>query len=66
VPEPDRTIRASRLKEQGKDGDVRSMTPAQRMDMMWQLAVDAWAFMGKPVDESQFSRTTVRLLRRER
>ncbi len=38
-------------------------SPAQRVAMMWQLAVDAWAFKGETVGESRLQRDTVRVLR---
>ena len=40
-----------------------SLTPAERMGMMWQLAVDAWQFMGEPLVESRLSRHVVRIQR---
>ena len=35
----------------------------QRVAMMWQLAVDAWAFKGESVGESRLQRDVVRVLR---
>jgi hypothetical protein len=34
--------------------------------MMWQLAVDAWAFKGDALAESRLPRHVVRLVRRRR
>jgi hypothetical protein len=39
-----RTIRIQKLSEQGKESDLKGTTPAERLAMMWQLALDAWAF----------------------
>jgi hypothetical protein len=58
-------VRVSKLSEQGTEGDLRETTPAQRIEMMWQLALDAWAFMGEPVVEPRLPRHVVRLVRRK-
>ena len=58
-----RTIRVTRLKEQGQESDLQSTTAAERLAMMWQLALDAWAFKGNSVAESRLSRHIVRVLR---
>ena len=39
-------------------------TLEERFAMMWQLAQDAWALRGEPIDESPFSRHPGRLIRR--
>jgi hypothetical protein len=59
-------IRVVELHDQEKDADLEDTTPAERIGMMWQLALDAWAFMGEPVAEPGLSRHIVRVLRRER
>ena len=41
-------------------------TPARRVAMMWQLAVDAWSFKGEAVGESRLQRDVVRVLRGRR
>jgi hypothetical protein len=56
----------ARLKDQGKESDLASTTAAERWAMMWQLALDAWAFKGEPVAESRLPRHIVRVLRRGR
>jgi hypothetical protein len=61
---PSRTIRRSTLKEQGQETDLVGTTVAERIAMMWPLALDAWAFMGEPVVESRLPRHIVRILRR--
>jgi hypothetical protein len=60
-----RSIRIQKLSEQGKESDLRETTPAERLAMMWQLALDAWAFKGEPLAESRLPRHIVRVLRRE-
>jgi hypothetical protein len=39
------------------------MTPAERMAIMWQLAVDAWSFKGKDIREAPMRRDLVRVVR---
>ena len=58
-------VRVSKLGEQDNSGDLRSKTPAQRLEMMWQLTMDAWAFKGEPIAELRLPRHIVRILRRE-
>jgi hypothetical protein len=38
-------------------------SPARRVAMMWQLAVDAWSFKGEPAGESRLQRDVVRVFR---
>jgi len=42
------------------------LSPGERLGMMWQLAVDAWAFAGEDVTQSRLSRHVVVLQRRAR
>jgi len=58
-------VRVSKLEEQDNSDDLRSKTPAQRLEMMWQLTMDAWAFKGEPIAELRLPRHIVRVLRRE-
>jgi len=44
----------------------KSLSPAQRLDMMWQLTVDTWAFTGERIAESRLPRHIVHIYRRER
>jgi hypothetical protein len=60
-----RVIRISKLQDQDRAEDLQSTTPVQRLDMMWQLAIDAWAFKGESVAELRLPRHIVRVLRRE-
>jgi len=45
----------------GRLGDTEpdayaSLTPAERIEMVWPITVSAWAFSGKPCDESRLRR----------
>ncbi len=62
----DTSIRVTRLRDQGQEPDLRQTTPAERIGMMWQLALDAWAFKGEPVAEPRLPRHVVRVIRRGR
>lgn len=47
--------------------DVANLTPGERMGLMWQLTLDAWAFKGDSEDaESGLQRHVVRVHRRGR
>jgi len=60
-------IRVMSVREQQDHVDVAQLTPEQRVDMMWQLALDAWAFKGDTRNaESRLQRHVVRVCRRER
>ena len=59
-----RIVRVRRLHEQDNDDDLRDTTPAERLGMMWQLTLDAWAFKGESVAQSRLPRHIVHLLRR--
>ena len=60
-------IRVLSVHEQRDHVDVAQLTPEQRVDMMWQLALDAWAFKGDTRNaESRLQRHVVRVCRRER
>jgi hypothetical protein len=56
-------IRKTSLKEE--TDDLKNTTAAERWAMMWQLALDAWAFKGEPLAESRLQRNIVRVYRRE-
>jgi len=60
-------IRVSKLRPQDRSDiqDLSKTTPAERLQMMWQLAIDAWAFKGELVAELRLPRHTVRVLRRK-
>ena len=57
--------RVVRVSDQGKETDPGVTTPSQRLGMMWQLALNAWAFKGDPVAEPRLQRYFIRLKRRE-
>jgi len=61
-----RTIRKyySHAEADSADADYyESLTMAERVEMMWPLAVQAWAFMGEDIAESRLSRHIVRIQR---
>lgn len=60
-----RQIRVTKLSEEKDDFDLRNTTPAERWAMMWQLALDAWAFKGETVAEPGLQRHIIRVFRRE-
>jgi hypothetical protein len=41
-------VRVLRKSEDGDRRDVADLEPSERLAMMWQLALDAWAFKGEP------------------
>lgn len=59
-------VRRSRLHDQGRENDLDGTTPAERIGMMWQLALDAWAMMGQPIVEPRLPRHVVRTIRGRR
>ena len=59
----DVTIRVHHLHDPDDQPEIAAMTPAERIGLMWQLAVDAWAFKGEPVGESRLPRHLVRVIR---
>jgi hypothetical protein len=59
----ERTVRIKHLHEQGEETDLGSATPAERLSMVWQLMLDAWAFEDESVAESRLQRHSVRVLR---
>jgi len=58
-------IRKTKLSDQGKEKDLDSTTPEERIGMMWELALDAWSFTEGFDAESRLPRHIVRVLRRE-
>ncbi len=46
------------------DDTIGNMTPAERMNMVWQLTLQAWAFKGGlEEDEPRLRRDVVRVIR---
>jgi hypothetical protein len=62
MPEP-RRLRVTTLSQQGREDDLRGTTAEERFNMMWQLAVDAWAFKGEAVVDERLPRHVVRVIR---
>jgi hypothetical protein len=60
----DRVVRVRRLPNQEEERDLNQTTPSERLSMMWQLALDAWAFMGESLAESRLPRHVVRIVQR--
>jgi hypothetical protein len=56
-------VRKTLLKEE--TDDLKNTTAAERWAMMWQLALDAWAFKGEPLAESRLQRHIIRVYQRE-
>ncbi len=54
-------VRKTKLADQGKEDDLRNTTIEERWNMMWQLAVNAWAMKGENVAEQEFQRHVERL-----
>jgi hypothetical protein len=56
-------VRKTSLKEETYN--LKNTTPQERWAMMWQLALDAWAFKGEPLAESRLQRHIIRVYQRE-
>jgi hypothetical protein len=63
----DRKDYPERVTKLGDDSDpyLAQTTPEERIEMMWPLAVQAWAFKGEDVSESRLQRHVVRVIRRK-
>ena len=59
-----RTIRILPLTDHATDRDLPTTTQTERLAMMWQLTLDAWAFTGASDSQSRLQRHVVRLVRR--
>jgi hypothetical protein len=46
VERTERTVRVVSVRAGSRVDDIAARTPAERVAMMWQLALDAWAFKG--------------------
>jgi len=58
-------IRKHRLGEEPSDDLSDSTTAEERLQMMWQLAMDAWSLTGTPIPDYARNETPVRKLRRK-
>jgi hypothetical protein len=63
--DPSRAIRVTKLSDQGRERDLRDTTPAERIGMIWQLTLDAWAFVEGFDAEAPMQRDVVRVIRRK-
>ncbi len=63
VSERNTKIRKTSLRDE--TDDLKKTTPEERWAMMWQLALDAWAFKGETVAESRLQRHIIRVYRRK-
>ena len=59
-----RILRRTTLQE--TEHDLAASTAEERLGMMWQLTLDAWAFMGESDAESRLPRHVTRVVRRKR
>ena len=57
-------VRKSSLQEQNDRGIIYNASPSERMGMVWQLTLDAWAFMDPTSAKSEFQRHVGRVERR--
>jgi hypothetical protein len=57
-------VRVRKLRDE-EPLDLLDKTPAERIEMVWQITMDAWAFKGEPIDQSRLQRHIVRVHRRE-
>lgn len=58
-------VKLRRLHDPEDDSYVLSLTPGQRMEMVWQLTLQAWAFKEGLDVEPRLRRDVVRVVRRE-
>lgn len=58
-----RAIRVLKLHEQGKETGLEGTTAAARLEMVWPLTLQAWAFKDETVAEQRFQRHVVRVRR---
>jgi len=59
----DLPVRKLRVSETGPDPWVRGLSAEQRIAMVWQLSLQAWAFKEGLLDEPRLRRDVVRTLR---
>ena len=61
----ERNIQIRKISLEEETDDLKNTTAAERWAMMWQLALDAWAFKGEPIAEPELQRNIVRVYQRE-
>ncbi len=59
-------IKKAPLRESDSNESLKNKTPQQLLDMMWQLALDAWSFKENISAEPRLQRHVVVLKRRGR
>lgn len=60
-----RRIEVMHREDQQSAGDLRHLTPAERIRMVWPLTREAYTFKEGNLAESRLQRHIVRILRRE-
>lgn len=68
-PRTDRSdypTRKARLSEAEDRAYILGLTPAERMQMVWQLTLQAWSFKEGTLDEPRLRRDVVRVIRGRR
>lgn len=55
----DLVVKKSTLREADDRDDLKHKTPSERIEMMWQLALDSWAFKEKLNVEPRLQRHVV-------
>jgi hypothetical protein len=58
-------IRVYRLGEEPDDDLSATTTATERLEMMWPLAVDAWASSGQPIPDYPRKEAPVRVIRKK-
>jgi hypothetical protein len=59
-------IHIKRMKQDDTDDtELTTKTPEERISMMWQIAQDAWTFMGEDIAKSRLQRYAICILRPE-
>jgi hypothetical protein len=61
----ERNIQVGKTSLKEETDNLKKKTPEERWAMMWQLALDAWAFKGETVAEPRLQRHIIRVYRRE-
>ena len=57
-------VRRYRLGEEPDDDLSATTTATERLEMMWQLAVDSWVSSGQSIPDYPRERTPIRVIRR--
>jgi hypothetical protein len=52
-----------RLEQEEEGADLSSLTPGERIALVWRLTQDAWAFKGEPLPTYRRQETPCRLVR---